>query len=294
MVSQLYFALRFFSNENEPFNVKERIQKDPHFCLKTIVSVVLEISNEPIQSFTGHQLMAIESMRIKGSGHQSTDGTTLIHIPMYFTLKDCAMPLIALPYSPVKITIQTVDLIPNVSVKPQIVLTHIHLDEPERTMFHDEEEGLKLKVLLHGTSEMFRGVDGIFRIPLHFNGLINAIYFTLHKDESIDSMFQPLVGKILEYELLLNGVTRAVGNEETAFLDRIDSKIQKDSPVYVIPFANEPLNPTTMSNTLNLSGIHYSELNVRAKKEATCIRVWSDHWNIFHTRGGFLAKSFSN
>lgn len=253
---------------------------DPLFFYKAIDQISLYVGHLHIATLTGDQMMLLEGMRID----QTFDGVAMIRLPMFFCAETTnAFPIFLLKYEEIRFDIKMFEVLPNIEIIPEFLVTLVYLSTNERKWF--QETPLNYSIVLHKSPMVFTTKvkdQNIFNCNLNLlSALTNGIYFTLHKDDSIESMFMPQVGCLASYELTLNEHVRSAGDEDICLLNKIDSKINKMSPVYVIAFAQEPMNMGQYSRTLNLSRIDRANLviKINSLQEVGCIRVWTNYWN---------------
>lgn len=290
---QCYIRFCFTTHDGKMFDISEILEQDPMFIFKTLNEIEVVIGGNRIDQLTGYQIMMLDKMRL--DVNQSLEGQSLIHVPFFFCTQTAnALPMIAIGYNDVEITIKTRKLLPNVLVTPEILMSQSFASEPERSFISRDPVQYAISLFERPLEFVIAGGDPMSAHRIDFNHMTNALYFTLHKDISAESMFEPLRGQLIHYELHLNGSVRAEGDEQTCLLDKIDAKINKNAPIYVIPFALEPLDRTQHTMSLNLSHIDNCTLRLVAQPNIGCIRVWSGYWNFLRVMSGMAGLAFSH
>ncbi len=287
LIYQCYIRFRFTLGGKQYDPVK-LMQKDPDFLFKLIDNVVIEIGGQQFDRLNGYQLKMIISM----SSKQYDSELPLMHLPVFFCSNtEQALPLIALQYHEVKIIVKTnsCSVLPNLTIMPEVLLTYAFLDSNERQSYKNDMQYL---IPLYHAPVVFqknKNTD-VIECILNLDHPTRAIFFTLH--ETMDDL-TPLFDAFVGYEFFLENSLRCEADVHICVLDKIDANINIKSPVYVIPFAKEPLNGKQPTMSVNMSKIDVTKLKVITKPQAKFIRVWGNYWNFLLVSSGMGAIRFA-
>jgi len=293
LIYQCYLRWKFTAN-GVPFNVAKLIKKDPSLIYKLVDCVELNIGGQHIERLEGYQLYMLSLMdKTEQNKNGMLDPNDLtLHLPFPFCLDTGrALPLIALQYHNVEVVLKprALPLLQHVTATPELLISYTYLDTNERRRFAKNPHEYLLPLLHRSekfTPESCTARTSHFKTNLLMNYPTRALFITLHADDSLDSLFNPL-DDLVSYRLDLNNHTRTEGDRLIAKLNKIDCKIAKDNNhVYVIPFALEPLNGHQPTMSLNMSRIPSATLFVTTSARVKFIRVWGNYWNVLRIMAG--------
>jgi Major capsid protein N-terminus len=293
-----------FAVNGESFNVASLIKKDKMLLYKLVDHIDLEIGGQTIEHLEGYQLYMLSLMDIIERTKMLDVTDLTINIPFYFCLNpNKALPLVALHYHivEIKITPRKIIGIEHVTATPELLISYTYLDTSERRYFSDNRHTYLLP--LYYPSKLYQTTASVsasasasastFYIPLrnyYYN--TRAIFFTLHVDDSTDSLYNPQ-DDLISYKLDINNKTRTECDRLLAKLDKIDNKIAIDNNVYVIPFALEPLNGTQPTMGIQMNHGLDVALTVVASCRVKYICVWGNYWNILMIHKGIAGLAFA-
>jgi hypothetical protein len=301
LIYQCYLRWKFEAN-GVPFNVAALLKKDKKLLYKLVDYIDLEIGGQRIERLEGYQLYLLSLMDTTDQNKNGMlDVTDLtIHVPFPFCLDTGrALPLIALQHHKVRV-ILTPRALPNLNhltATPELLVSYAFLENNERIRFAQVSHEYLLPLLHYSESfgpekQSPHPNTSIFKARLNWNHPTRAIFVTLHTDDSIESLFNPL-DDLLSYKFELNNHTRTEGDKLIAKLNKIDCKIARDNNVYVIPFALEPLNGHQPTMSVNMSRIDNATLTVVASSRVKFIRVWGNYWNVLRVMSGMGGLAYA-
>ena len=199
-------------------------------CYTSLVkNVTFRINENMIQTFDGYQLMMLNEMR----GITSLKNSFLMHLPFFFCHHTRALPMVSLFYNHVNIVVETNDnVLPDI-LTPELLLSYAMLDHDERSNTARIEKNLDYTDYFE-PCVYERGDNGstIVCKPT-FKHEVKALFFTLHDED----LFTPLENGYVNHNFSIDGLDRHHGDQNLCILDKLDSNINTNCGVYVIPFS---------------------------------------------------------
>lgn len=266
------------------------INRDSEYITKCYLNVpqvshvdrVEFLANENIlEVLSGYQIMMLQQ------ASPVELPSSIIHVPFSFSAGGQSFSPLGLPFANIiiRVTLNIRQINP-----PNLILTRAFLQSNERESLQIDRlypVSLFSQVQTFPVDENGEAKCNLKHISRRHTG---GIFFTLHKDDSIESMFEPLSDCLIHYNLMFSTTVRCEGNETICKLDKIDSKINSNAPLYVIPFAFEPLKRSQHSMLLNMHYLDNVFLNIQVDKASVgCVRVWTNYWNAIHVTNGFIS-----
>lgn len=297
LIYQCYIRFKVMLGD-KIYNVSELIARDTNLAYKLISTITLEIGGQRIDRLDGYQLMMLSKMHPTSFKTPIIESAILGHLPLCFcmdTIKHTvgkALPLISLQYHEVVITIETRDnvLPTNLVIIPDLYVSYTYLDSEERRDFAQNSREYLLP-LYHSPQVFNREEANVIKCRLYLHHPTRAIYFTLHSLQ--DNPYHPLTDGYISHTFSLNGQVRHKGNCEVAYLDRKDSNVAQDVPIFIIPFALDVLDDTQPTMSCNMSRVDVITLNIFVEPHIRVARVWGSYWNFLRCASGMAGLTYA-
>jgi hypothetical protein len=282
--------------------VSEILLKNPTLLYEMIDNIVLRIGGQLIYRAEGYQMHMWEMMR---GGAQKQRGLTprdlCLSIPFSFCdYSGNALPIVALEHHDVDIELRKrkLQLPSNIEFVPHLLVTYVYLDDYERRQLC--LTALEYLLNFFYSSQIVRAAPTCAGATNHFDcnleGIIfntAAIYFTLHEDDSPESLTHP-IDDLVSFELQYKGEVRCDGDNLIAGkLARLDHNINPDAPVYVIPFSLNPLDTENPSLTQYIRNFPQKNLRITTSKRVKNVRVWGNYWNVLRINSGMAGLAYT-
>ena len=273
--------------------VNEYVLAKDNNILYKLIDRVQFINNETIiESLSGYQMHMISLMNNNPVQQTFNDKMrNFINIPFSFLkASGNVLPLISLSSPILEICINNNILYDKIVVRPKLYCSGVFLDTDERRDFAQKpQEYLHSYYHTHIEFDSFdRGGVSKIQCKLDFNHPTKAIFFTLHDNNG------DLVEDLISFKLMFNGQHRSSGGRtECGMLNRLESNINIGCPVFVIPFAIDPLDDDQPTTHVNLSRIGSVILYLSVGNEVKTARVWGNYWNVLRIMNGITSMAYN-
>jgi len=268
---------------------KSVLTKDNNIMYKLIDNIKLISNGYIIESLSGYQIHMISLMNNNPSQRILNDKKiNIIDIPFSFSsIAGNAFPIVACPDLRIEIKIKEGVLNNFIVVKPKLYCSGVFLDSDERRQTYQNNCD-RLYSYYHKVIESTTFNNNRIQCKLDYNHPTKAIFFTLHDND------RNIVEDLISFKLSYSGQTRATGGKrDCGIINRLESNIHPESPVFVIPFALDPFNDEQPTTHVNLSVLDNIILYLNVDSNVKYARVWGNYWNILRIGLGMACMAFS-
>lgn len=273
------------------------------YCAYRILKhVSISIGNQIIDTLEGWLMWQEEMLFCKDPWVFNNNSKTLIVPLRLFNTYSAhnSLPLIALPYQEVNISITTskcidVFLLDGPKIEScSLDIKYYYLDTDERRYY---AQNLYTNMIKQHQYETYfiHPLSNNTTIRIIFSHLIEMLVFTLHTDAN-DTFFcgynnDPTIDPLISATITINGhIIQQASATHFRFIDKRESGLNTpDIPIYTHCFGlnmKKSMYKNQPAGTLNASRIDTISLQLNHKPDVKMIRVWGLNLNVFVAREG--------